>query len=143
LNYLLDTNVLSEWTKIPPDSNVVRWFLSTDEESLWVSAVTFAEIRFGIALLPEGRRKQALLDWLQEEVRARFYGRIIEVELRVADAWGVLMAKSWALGTPLPVVDAYLAATALVHEMTIVTRNTRHFQNLGIALLDPWTASSC
>lgn len=142
MNYLLDASVISEWKKRPPDSKVMRWFASVDEESLWLSVVTLAELRFGIARLPGGRRKEALLNWLHNDIAARFYGRIVAVELRVADAWGATTAKSWSLGNPLPVLDAYLAATASVYEMTIVTRNIRHFQNLGIPLLNPWEAGN-
>jgi predicted nucleic acid-binding protein len=138
LNYLLDTNVVSEWVKTPPDANVVRWFAATDEQSMWMSVMTFAEIRFGVARLVGGIRQDSLLAWLQNDLPTRFDGRIISVGLAVADAWGVIMAKSWALGTPLAVMDAFLAATAEAHDMTLVTRNTRHFENLGIPLLNPW-----
>jgi toxin FitB len=138
LNYLLDTNVVSEWVKTPPDANVVRWFAATDEQSMWLSVMTFAEIRFGVARMAGGTRRDSLLAWLQSDLPTRFDGRIISVGLAVADGWGVIMAKSWASGAPLAVVDAFLAATAEAHDMTLVTRNTRHFENLGISLLNPW-----
>ncbi len=138
MNYLLDTNVVSEWVKTPPDANVVRWFAATDEQSMWMSVMTFAEIRFGVARMAGGARQDSLLAWLRSDLPTRFDGRIISVGLAVADAWGVIMAKSWASGTPLAVVDAFLAATAEAHDMTLVTRNTRHFENLEIPLLNPW-----
>jgi predicted nucleic acid-binding protein len=139
VNYLLDTNVVSEVVKPRPDPRVVRWLTDADQECIWLSVITFAEIRFGAEQMPAGRRRDSVVSWLQNELPARFDGRIISVGLAVSDAWGAIMAQGRKLGARLEVLDGFFAATAKAHEMTLVTRNTRHFERLGIALLNPWT----
>ena len=133
MRYLLDTNVISEWIKPQPDAGVVAWLAAADEDALHVSVLVFAEIRLGIELLPPGEKRSRLGAWLDDDLAARFEGRIIGVDRRVAEAWGALVARGRSRGTPPPVLDAFLAATALVHEMTLVTRNER-----DVAVLNPW-----
>jgi len=142
LNYLLDTNVVSEQLKPRPDDNVVRWIDAADEESLFLSVITFAEIRKGIEDIGSGRRRDALTKWLYDELPWRFERRILEVGPAVALAWGTLMARSEALGVNLRAMDAFIAATAETYGLTLVTRNTKDFSKLEILLLNPWNEAS-
>jgi toxin FitB len=138
LNYLLDTNVVSEWAKPRPDANVVQWLADMDEDRVRLSVITFAEIRQGVDEMAPGRRRDALKLWLEDDLSLRFEGRIIGVDLRVAESWGALMARSNKMGVNLNVMDAFIAATAEVHALTLATRNTKHFEKLDIALANPW-----
>jgi predicted nucleic acid-binding protein len=141
LNFLLDTNVVSEWTRSRPNSNVVRWLFEADEDALFLSVITFAEIRQGIEELGPGERRDALARWVADDLTARFEPRILKVDLEVADHWGKLMARSVKIGTNLRAIDALFAATAQAHDLTLVTRNTRHFERLEVPLLNPWLPS--
>ena len=138
MNYLLDTNVVSEQLKLRPDENVVRWIDAADEESLFLSVITFAEIRKGIEEIGPGRRRNALTEWLYDELPLRFERRILDVDPAVALAWGKIMARSDALGINLRAMDAFFAATAETYELTLATRNIRDFARLNIALVNPW-----
>jgi len=142
LNYLLDTNVVSEWVKPRPDPNVVRWLADIDEDRVCLSVITFAEIRQGVDEMAPGRRRDALKTWLEDDLSLRFEGRIIGVDLHVAESWGALMARSNKMGIKLNVMDAFIAATAEVHALTLVTQNTKHFEKLGIALENPWLGAN-
>jgi predicted nucleic acid-binding protein len=138
VRYLLDTNVISEWIKPHPDAGVVAWVAAADEDALHVSVLVFAEIRLGIELLPHGQKRRRLAAWLDGDLAARFGGRIIGIDRQIAEAWAVLVARGRARGAAPPVLDAFLGATALVHEMTLVTRNERHVADLEVPVLNPW-----
>jgi toxin FitB len=138
LTYLLDTNVISEWTKPRPDRGVVGWLEGADESSLYLSVVALAEIRLGIELLPKGRKRDRLTRWLEVDLALRFEGRVIKIDQAIAVSWGQIVARSRALGAAPPILDAFLVATAIVHGMTLVTRNLRDVQRFGAAVLDPW-----
>ena len=138
MSYLLDTNVVSEWVSRRPDANVTRWFAEVDEDRIYLSVITFAEIRRGIDEMPTGHRREALITWLQNDLPVRFEGRILGVDRAIAEVWGIVMATSRRLGANLSTMDAFLAATSEVHGLSLVTRNTRHFEKLGIPLLNPW-----
>jgi predicted nucleic acid-binding protein len=142
LNYLLDTNVVSEQLKPRPDENVVRWIDASDEESLFLSVITFAEICKGIEDIGPGRRRDALAKWLYDDLPLRFERRILDVNTAVALAWGKIMSRSDVLGINLGATDAFFAATAEVYELTLVTRNVRDFTRLNIAILNPWDPAS-
>ena len=137
--FLLDTNVVSELIKPTPNSGVVQWMEATDEQLLNLSVLTLGEIRKGITSVPENKRRIALETWLNRELILRFEGRILNIDYAVADRWGKLCGGS---RHPLPVIDSLLAATALYHELTLVTRDTRSIQTTGVALLNPWIAST-
>jgi predicted nucleic acid-binding protein len=139
LNFLLDTNVVSEWVKPQPEPNVLRWFAEVEEDSVWLSVITFAEIRLGVERMPRGRRRTALAAWLENDLPARFEGRIIGIGLGIADAWGKLMARSATQGRTVGAMDGFLGAIALAQGFTLVTRNTEDFAPLGIRVLNPWT----
>jgi predicted nucleic acid-binding protein len=138
VSFLLDTNVVSEWVKPRPDPNVVAWLADVDEDRVFLSVVTFAEIRRGVEFLPTGRRRERLMEWLADELPARFEGRMLGIDQRIAALWGTAMARSHTLGLGLGAMDAFLVATAEAHGLTLVTRNVRDFQTVGISLLDPW-----
>jgi toxin FitB len=138
VSFLLDTNVVSEWVKPGPDPNVVAWLADVDEDRVFLSVVTFAEIRREIELMPAGRRRERLAAWLADELAARFEGRILGIDQRIAAAWGIVMARSHKVGVGLGSMDAFLAATAEAHRLTLVTRNVRDFETTGISVLDPW-----
>jgi toxin FitB len=136
--YLLDTNIVSELAKAAPDAKVVAWIETAEEELLFLSVLTFAEIRRGIELLPDGARQARLRRWLDLELADRFEGRILDVGRGVAEQWGVMMARGEAAGRRLPTMDAFFAATAAYHGMTMVTRNARDFAETGVAVINPW-----
>lgn len=138
MRFLLDTNVLSEMRKPRPAMAVIAWLDAVDEDMVFMSVTSVAEIRRGIELMDDGRRRDALAAWLSEDLPRRFEGRLLPVERTVAEAWGDLMAKSRRAGSELSPMDAFFAATALRHDLTLVTRNVKHFDALGIALFDPW-----
>lgn len=138
MTYLLDTNVISEWTKPRPDRGVVAWLEVADESSLYLSVVALAEIRLGIELLPKGRKRDQLTHWLEADLAHRFEGRVIEIDQPIAGAWGQIVARGRAQGAAPPILDAFLVATAIVHGMTLVTRNVRDVQRFGAAVFDPW-----
>ena len=135
MRFLLDTNVISEVRKgLRCDPNVSKWYAGLEESQLYLSVLTIGEIRRGIEL--KGRRDvpqaKALDAWL-EEVMERFSTRILTVDARVADTWGQLYAIR-----PVPVVDGILAATAMVHDLTLVTRNVSDVAGLGVQTLNPF-----
>jgi len=136
--YLLDTNCISELVRKEPDPRVMVWIESADETLLYLSVLTLGEIRKGIAGLPQGKRRTGLEAWLEVELRARFAGRILVVDAAVADRWGVLAAEARREGKSLSTIDGLLAATALEHNLTIVTRNAGDFENARVQFLNPW-----
>jgi hypothetical protein len=138
VSFLLDTNVVSEWVKPQPNPRVVSWLHDVDEDRVFLSVVSLAEIRRGIELMPPGRRHDLLLSWLAEDLPARFAGRILDIDSGIAEAWGILMARGKKAGTNLGILDAFFAATAEAHRLTLVTRNVADFQKLEIPLLNPW-----
>ncbi|GAA1122638.1 type II toxin-antitoxin system VapC family toxin [Kribbella jejuensis] len=134
MSYLLDTNVVSEFRKKAPDAGVVRWLNSVRSSQLYVSALVIGELTRGIERLT-GRDPQqaaALDDWCRGLVHG-FSDRIVPVTQEIAETWGRLSARS-----SLPVVDGLLAATALVHDWTLVTRNTADVERTGARLLNPF-----
>lgn len=136
--FLLDTNVISELVKPKPQANVTEWVENTDESLLYLSVLTLGEIRRGIAALPQSRRRATLEAWLDKDLRARFEGRILVIDQEVADRWGLLTAAARNSGIVLPVIDGLLAATALEHNLTLVTRDTGQIPSMGVAVFNPW-----
>jgi toxin FitB len=136
--FLLDTNIISELVKPKPEANVTEWVENTDESLLYLSVLTLGEIRRGIAALPQSRRRATLEAWLDKDLRARFGGRILVIDQEVADRWGLLTAGARNSGIILPVIDGLLAATALEHNLTLVTRDTGQIPSMGVAVFNPW-----
>jgi predicted nucleic acid-binding protein len=139
LSFLLDTNVVSELAKPEISPYVAQFILSRPQEAFFISVITIAEIRCGIALLPPGRRRDKLEGWLGIDLQQRFEGRIVEVAPDIALTWGDLMAWSRQHGANLEPMDGLIAATSQARGLTLVTRNVRDFERLGLQLLDPWT----
>jgi len=135
VSYLLDTNVLSELVRPRPDARVVRWFREVPGEALHLSVLTLGEIRSGIERLGPGARREKLRLWLETELPAWFEDRVLPVDAPVADRWGRLLAEA---GRSVPAVDGLLAATALHHELRLVTRNAEDFDFPGLEVVNPW-----
>jgi predicted nucleic acid-binding protein len=136
---LLDTNVLSEVTRPRPDVHALQWLDSLDEDRSFISVVSIAEIRRGVALMESGRKRDALAEWLAQELPQRFEQRVIPVDQPVAIAWGDLMGLAKRSGRDLSSMDGLIAATAIAHDLTLATRNIKDFEGLGIELVHPWT----
>ena len=138
MNFLLDTNVVSEWTKPRPDAGLVAWLADADEDRIFLSVITIAELRHGIERLPAGARRRRLDTWLTKQVPLRFEARLLVVDAETANIWGQVMARGRAAGHPPGTMDAFIAATVLRHEMTLVTRNIADFETLGVRRISPW-----
>ena len=136
--FLLDTNVLSELIKPKPDGNVLRWIEEADESILFLSVLTLGEIRSGIARLGRGARRGRLESWLQVDLRSRFHGRVLPIDEAIADRWGTISATAAFKGKPVPVVDGLIAATALHHNLTLVTRDGSDVAGTGVSTVNPW-----
>ncbi|MFZ0704726.1 MAG: type II toxin-antitoxin system VapC family toxin [Candidatus Korobacteraceae bacterium] len=142
MSFLLDTNVVSESTKLRPDAGLMAWLDGVDENSVFLSVITLTELRYGLERLAPGRRRKQLDRWLEHELPQRFEGRILPVDALVADACGRLVARTESLGRPIEARDAFIAATAHVHRLTLVTRNASHFETTLKSILTPWTNAS-
>lgn len=138
MNLLLDTDVLSEVQRPAPSPKVLAWLDAIDEDRTFISAATIAELRRGIALLDDGRRRAALSTWLAHDLPARFAERILPIDHAVAERWGDLVAQGRRNGIALSVMDGFFAATALSRNLTLVTRNVKDFAAFGVPLLNPW-----
>jgi len=139
VNILIDTNVLSEVRRPEPDPKVLAWLHALDEDRSFISVASIAELRRGIALMDEGRRRTTLADWLTHDLPARFAGRILPIDPAIAQRWGDLMASARRSGFALSVMDGFLAATALAHGLVLATRNTKDFKPFGVPIFDPWS----
>ena len=138
LKYLLDTCVISELTKKAPRNSVVDFVASVDEAFLYLSVLTLGEIRKGIAKLADSDRRAALLSWLKKDVCQRFEGRIIPISVEIAETWGEIQGAAERNGVQLPAIDGLIAATAIAHDLTVVTRNAADMQNSGVTICNPW-----
>ncbi|MDD1612479.1 MAG: type II toxin-antitoxin system VapC family toxin [Methylococcaceae bacterium] len=136
MSYLIDTNVLSELRRKSPDTGVVNWFSKRPAVTLYLSVLTLGEIRKGIEGISDEQRRLALIDWLETDLPLFFTGRILCIDEAVADRWGRLIAKA---GRPLPAIDSLLAATAIEHDLVLVTRNIKDFSGLPVNLFNPWS----
>ena len=139
MSFLLDTNVVSEWVKPRPNAGVVAWLAEADEDRIFVSVITLAELRYGIERLAAGHRRRRLDEWLRHELPLRFEGRVLSIDAAIADAWGKIVARSEAVGRPIGVTDAFIAASAEVHGLTLVTRNASDFEPTLKSIVNPWT----
>lgn len=142
MNYILDTNVVSELVAREADQKVVNWVDSIDSESVFLSVITIGELKKGIEKLPDSKRKKTLESWLEEDLLVRFRGRILPLDIPVLLTWGRLVASLEKEGKPLPAIDSLLAATAAQTGFTLVTRNTGHFDPAGISVFNPWISQA-
>jgi hypothetical protein len=138
MSFLLDTNVVSEWTKPQPDAGVITWLEEADEDRICLSVATLAELRLRIERLAPGSRRKKLDFWLSEELPLHFESRILPATVEVADEWGRVIGRCEAGRRPLAAMDGLIAATATVRGLTLVTRNTSDFETALKALLNPW-----
>ena len=135
MSYLLDTNVISELRRKNPNPAVVDWFAVRPSSSLYLSVLSLGEIRKGIEGVNDEARRLILLDWLETDLPRFFTGRLLDIDAAVADRWGRLQAMA---KRPLPSIDSLLAATALEHDLILVTRNVRDFSGLPVQMVNPW-----
>ena len=135
---ILDTNIISELIKQSPDKNVLNWFDRQQPQILATTAITVAELRFGTNSLPQGKRRLALDKAITGMLEEDMDGNILAFDTTAAEAFGILAAKLKTRGTPVGQNDTMIAAIALVHEATLVTRNDRHFLNCGIEVVNPF-----
>jgi len=140
VSFLIDTNVISEWVRPRPDPRIVRWLAETDEDSVFLSVVSLAELRHGVARLPPGRRRDRLAEWLRHELPLRFESRILGIDETIASAWGDVVAEREERGRPISTIDAFIAATARVRGLALVTRNATDFRDSVAEIVNPWTA---
>jgi predicted nucleic acid-binding protein len=138
VNFLLDTNVVSEWIKPRPNPGVIAWLAEADEDRVFLSVMTLAELRHGVERLPAGNRRKRLDEWLGNELPLRFEKRILSIDGVVADMWGQIVARREAAGRPISVADALIAATVETHDLTLVTRNTADFDLAVQTVVNPW-----
>lgn len=135
MSYLIDTNVFSELVRTQPDPRVMEWFNSIPDSALYLSTLTLGELRTRVEKLPEANRREKLRLWLENDLPAWFGDHLLSVDAAVADQWGRLLAEA---ARPLPAVDSLLAATALHHDLRIVTRNGKNFEIPGLVAVNPW-----
>jgi len=139
VSFLLDTNLVSEWVKPRPNPGVVAWMAEVDEDRVFISVITLAELRYGIERLAAGQRRKRLGQWLEEELPLRFEGRVLAVDAFVADACGRITARAESLGRRMEIADGFIAATAETRQFTVVTCDVSPFSALGMKVLNPWT----
>jgi toxin FitB len=135
---LLDTNVISEPWKPAPDEAVIAWLDAQAIETLFLSAITIAELRFGIAAMPAGRRQTILRDRLEGEVLPHFSDRVLPFDVTASLFYSDLMARARAAGKAIGQADGYIAATAAAHGLRVATRDTSPFEAAGLTVVNPW-----
>ena len=136
--YLLDTCVISEIIKPKPSKKVIAWIKNQEEKNLYLSALTFGEIEKGIEKSVDGRRRNKLRLWVEEDLKQRFEGRVLNIDVRVATKWGEIQGKSEKEGNPIPSIDGLIAVTGLVNNCVVVTRNISDMQPSSAELHNPW-----
>lgn len=139
---LIDTNVVSEPWKPAPDTRVLDWLDAQAIETLFLAAITIAELRFGIAAMPEGKRRTVLHDRLEGEVLPLFSGRILPFDLDASKAYATLMAAARGSGKAIGTADGYIAATALAHGFSVATRDVSPFEAAGLKVINPWDVAT-
>jgi predicted nucleic acid-binding protein len=136
MSYLLDTNIISELVKQKPTQSVLKWVDAIDNEKLYVSVITLGEIRKGITGIQNPERQEKISHWLKIELPAYFEDRILNIDPKIADMWGRLQSQN--KGHTLPAIDGLIAATAHIHNLKLVTRNTKDFIHASIEMINPW-----
>lgn len=137
MKFLLDTCVISALRYPQDNASLVEWISGIDESDLYLSAITIGELEKGVSRLPEGKKKAAVSEWVRHAVANRFENRVLPIDAAVAACWGELLGAREKKGKTLPILDAFIAATAIAADCTIVTRNTKDFADCGVRLLDP------
>tara|TARA_R110001583_G_scaffold165766_1_gene318490 strand:+ start:682 stop:1107 length:426 start_codon:yes stop_codon:yes gene_type:complete len=135
---VIDTNVISELWKIAPNPTVLAWIDAQAIETLYLSAITVAEIRYGLATMPEGKRRKVYEERLVNEVLPAFTGRVLPFDMDASQAYANLMARAKAEGQAIGTADGYIAAIASTRGFSIVTRDIAPFQAAGLKVINPW-----
>jgi len=135
---LLDTNVVSEPLRLTPDPRVIQWLDAQPLETVFISVITVAELRYGVSLLPTGRRRNMLREQVENKVLPPFTGRMLAFDLPATQAYAELMARAQATGVTIGMADGFIAAIALTHRMTVATRDTTPFVAAGVTVINPW-----
>jgi len=138
VKYLVDTCVISEIAKIKPNKKVIHWISSCQEIFLYLSSLTIGEIQKGISKLAESKRRDTLQAWIDNELKERFSGRILDITTEVAKTWGKIQAMAEKQGRMIPAIDALIAATGIYYKLTVVTRNVNDMKMSGVSLFNPW-----
>jgi len=138
LKYLLDTCVISELIKPKPEKSVAEWIKGINESFLFLSVLTLGEIHKGINKLPASKKRRTLERWVSEDLCQRFENQIITITMEIARVWGEMQGKAESKGDTIPVIDGFLSATAIAHDLTIVTRNTNDMEKTGVSIYNPW-----
>jgi predicted nucleic acid-binding protein len=138
MRHLLDTCVISEIIKSKPNKNVISWLEKQDESSLFLSVLTFGEIEKGIEKAPDKIRKKKLRLWVEEDLKQRFEGRVLPIDLETTTQWGILQGKAEQAGKAMPAIDGLIAVSGLVNNCIVVTRNTSDMEQSTVELFDPW-----
>jgi len=138
MKFLMDTCVIFEIIRPRPSSKVIAWIKKEDESNFFISVLTFGELHKGIEKLAESKRKEELHNWVENDLKERFLGRIIDIDIQVAMLWGKIQGVAEKAEKPMPAVDSLIAATGIAHHLTVVTRNTADMEESGVALLNPW-----
>ena len=137
---LLDTNVISEPQRREPHTRVLEWIDAQALETLYLSVITVAELRAGIALIPAGKRRDSLHENLEKRLLPMFANRVLSFDMACTTAYAGLLAKSRAAGLTVETADAFIAAIALANGFAVATRDTRPFETAGVNVINPWEA---
>ncbi|WP_405138409.1 type II toxin-antitoxin system VapC family toxin [Nocardia sp. NBC_01388] len=135
---ILDTNVISEPLRKAPDPRVAEWLDAQNIETLYLTAVTVGELRYGAAAMPEGRRRDLLVEQLEKHTLPLFSGRVLAYDLEAAAEYARLMSTARAGGHAIATADGMIAATAAAAGFTVATRDTAPFEAAGVPIVDPW-----
>jgi predicted nucleic acid-binding protein len=135
---LLDTNVVSEPLRLAPEDRVIEWIDAQAMETMFLSAITVAELRAGVAMLPSGKRRSGLHESLENRVLPLFAGRVMPFDMSCTQAYATLMGKARAAGLAIATADGYIAAIAAANGFTVATRDTRPFEAAGVSVINPW-----
>jgi len=138
MKFLLDTCVISELIKPNPNANVVAWVSENNEDSMYLSVLTFGEIAKGIEKAPSATKKKALQSWVENDLKERFKHKIIDLDMTVATTWGQMQGKAELAGKPMPTIDGLIAATGIAYDCIVVTRNISDMEQSGVDLVNPW-----
>lgn len=141
MNYLLDTNIISEFASSAPNSDMMTWLQEHQQDNLFLSVITIGEIQQGIERLPISKKRTRLTNWLHNTLLVIYADFILPLDTPTMLQWGAMTAQLIKKGRKMPVMDALIAATAVTHDLTLVTRNISDYQYTNIPLINPWQST--
>ena len=142
MKYLFDTCVISEIIRPQPDENVISWVQCKNEDSLFLSVLTFGELEKGIEKALDPVRKRKLQLWVEQDLKQRFENRIIPIDLEISSRWGAIQGQAEVVGKSMPIIDGLIAVSGLVHNCIVVTRNIADMEQSSVELLNPWSKNA-